>query len=748
MRHIVVLAVIGWAGVARAGAPASVDFARDVQPIFQEHCFECHGPAQQRNGLRLDRRRDALRGGTGPMIGPGNAAGSRLYLRLAGDRYGTRMPPFDPLKPEQIATIKAWIDQGAAWPDELSGDVAPAAPDPTATRFMEALRNGDGPRWRRLLRDAPGLVKRSGPGGSTPLMFAVLYGDLDAVRLVLEAGASPNVRNEAGATALMWATAELEKMGLLLDHGADPKVRSNDARTPVLIAAGQRQGMAAVKLLLERGAAVTEKGIDSPLAPALARGDEPLVRLLLERGAELKTMGPEVLASSVRSKCAACTDLLVGALNQRVIDRAAVVLSPPLGDAQEVPALLDRGANPNAVDGDGRSLLMLAAAAGATDTARALLAHGASVGATSLLGESALQFGLSEGEVPVVTLLREGGARGAAAGPASVPQPQPAGSPAEALGRALPLLQRTAESFRSKSGCISCHHNSLTAMTLSVARQRGIAVDEPLARRDLAGTAAFFASWRERVLQGRAPGGRAPSLLAMLVGFASENGRPDTSTDAMIRYIVSQQGPDGSWVEVAHRPPSSNSRIQATAAAVHALKTYAPAAPASLYAEATRRAIAYLLHAQPDTTDQEAYLLLGLHWAGLDTGAVARKVARNLRQLQRADGGWAQAATMESDAFATGQVLFALRQSGHLLAGDPAYQRGVRFLLARQLGDGSWYVKTRSIPLQPYFESGFPHGRDQWVSAAATNWASMALAAAITPPHPRYARSSRRDLAR
>ena len=56
------------------------------------------------------------------------------------------------------------------------------------------------------------------------------------------------------------------------------------------------------------------------------------------------------------------------------------------------------------------------------------------------------------------------------------------------------------------------------------------------------------------------------------------------------------------------------------------------------------------------------------------------------------------------------------------------YRQGMAFLLRTQLGDGSWRVRTRSSPLQPLKESGFPHGRDQWISAAATAWASMALA--------------------
>ena len=80
-----------------------------------------------------------------------------------------------------------------------------------------------------------------------------------------------------------------------------------------------------------------------------------------------------------------------------------------------------------------------------------------------------------------------------------------------------------------------------------------------------------------------------------------------------------------------------------------------------------------------------------------------------------------------SDAYATGQALVALSQAGAIPVSDAAYKRGVDFLLKTQLADGSWYVRSRAIPLQPYFEGGFPHGNDQWISAAATNWAALAL---------------------
>src|SRR5436305_7549722 len=102
-----------------AQTPSRVDFQRDVQPILRQHCYSCHGPTTHENGFRLDRRADALRGGTIAVIGPGNSEASRLYLRLTGaPGVGPQMPPTGALRLEQIAIVKRWIDEGAVWPDD------------------------------------------------------------------------------------------------------------------------------------------------------------------------------------------------------------------------------------------------------------------------------------------------------------------------------------------------------------------------------------------------------------------------------------------------------------------------------------------------------------------------------------------------------------------------------------------------------------------------------------------------------
>jgi squalene cyclase len=108
-----------------------------------------------------------------------------------------------------------------------------------------------------------------------------------------------------------------------------------------------------------------------------------------------------------------------------------------------------------------------------------------------------------------------------------------------------------------------------------------------------------------------------------------------------------------------------------------------------------------------------------------------KSCAGTLSAAQRRDGGWAQNPNLASDAYATGESLWALREAGVLSVSDPAYQRGVKFLLSTQWEDGSWYVRSRAVKFQPYFQSGFPFDHDQWISATATAWAVRALAPAI-----------------
>jgi ankyrin repeat protein/mono/diheme cytochrome c family protein len=727
------VSLLASASLAAAQVPAKVDFRRDVQPIFQEHCISCHGPSRQMNGFRLDRRSDAMRGGTIAVIGPGNSAASRLYLRLVGNRFGQQMPPAGPLTAEQIGIIKSWIDQGAVWPDEVSGEAPRAPADRNAARMTEALRHGDRRLFAKILRDDPGAVNRGGPGGSTPLMFAALYGDAAQVRELLERGADPNAANDAGATALMWAADDLERVRLLVERGADVNARSGDNRTPLLIAAGWRGSSAVVKLLLDRGANPSVWGARgfTPLAEAAWAGDEAVFEMLVRRGADLTGAGRQVLGLALLMNCARCAELLFERAGKPDLERAWFDLVPPRGgDAGALHTLLARGADPNARGPAGNTVLALAASSDSlpASTIQALIERGADVHARTASGASVLGLARLH-QTAVVDVLLKAGARDAPGPPKPPLQTSPARSARVAFEVSMPLLQRADIAFLERSGCVSCHNNSLAAMTIGAARRNRLPVDEELVRRQLAIVDSYLGQWRERVLQGVPIPGDSDTIGYLLTGVAAENYPPNESTDALARYLKMRQSADGKWRAHDHRPPLTSSDIQVTVRAMRALQTYAPRTRRTEYARAVRRAAEWLASAQPRTTDDLAFQLVGLAWAGGNKEAMAA-AARKLLAQQRSDGGWAQMPALASDAYATGEALVALHESGSVSAASGEYKRGVQFLLNTQREDGSWYVKTRSIPFMPYFESDFPHGVDQFISAAATNWAAMALAPA------------------
>src|SRR5262245_36462875 len=123
-----------WASLnaQNSAAQPPVDFARDIQPILQANCYECHGPKKTKAKLRLDSQAGIAKGGeTGAIIVPGKSDQSLIVRRVLGLDGDDRMPKDgDPLPPAQVALIRAWIDQGARWPQTTSNAAAPAQPTP------------------------------------------------------------------------------------------------------------------------------------------------------------------------------------------------------------------------------------------------------------------------------------------------------------------------------------------------------------------------------------------------------------------------------------------------------------------------------------------------------------------------------------------------------------------------------------------------------------------------------------------
>jgi hypothetical protein len=412
---------------------------------------------------------------------------------------------------------------------------------------------------------------------------------------------------------------------------------------------------------------------------------------------------------------------------------AMMITSPPNGPALAAPLFLPLGADANARGPHGYSALMMAAASEAlpVDALRMLIEKGADVNARSADGMTALSFARLRGTTPVVDLLLKAGAKDNEVRPMPSFTYAPAATPRDAVARALPLVQHSDREFMKKSGCVSCHNNTLAAMTVAAARTKGLAVDEQIAGTQVKEIGEYIDGWRDRALQGIGIPGDADTVSYILLGLAAEKHPATVATDAMARFIKGQQRADGHWELLAHRPPIESSRLHVTALSMRALQLYAPKTLRADYEPAIRKAAGWIAQAQPVDTQDRASKLLGLAWSGARKDAIKAAV-KDLVKQQRADGGWSQLPTLQSDAYATGQALYALSESG-MSPSDRAYRKGVSFLLRTQLADGSWFVKSRAVPLQPHFEAGFPHGKDQFISAAATNWAAIALARAASP---------------
>lgn len=391
-----------------------------------------------------------------------------------------------------------------------------------------------------------------------------------------------------------------------------------------------------------------------------------------------------------------------------------------------VRMLAAKDANVNFRDRSGSTPLMWAAfnETGDATMVQELLGSGADPFAANKAGETALTWALRRGETAAVTELRKAGLR-------------EAGEIKTSVEKALLLLQRSGAQFTRISGCYSCHHQSLPQMAYGIAQSRGLAIDEAAARQQVESTIVLLKTVSAEARKNRDRIPNPPiSLSYTLVGLAAESYPRDETTDAMAQVIAAWQSGDGAFYPLPPiRPPLESSEFTATALSLRALE---------LYGENTEKIVArarrWLIGARPRTNEDRAMQLLGLAWSKAPEDAV-RKAALGLIAAQQRQGGWAQLTGLETDAYATGQALVALHEAG-LATDSPEYRRGVGFLMRTQFPDGSWLVRSRTFPVQRLNESGFPHGKNQWISAAGTSWAAMALG--LTLPLERPSLHSRR----
>lgn len=275
--------------------------------------------------------------------------------------------------------------------------------------------------------------------------------------------------------------------------------------------------------------------------------------------------------------------------------------------------------------------------------------------------------------------------------------------PAEAaIDKGLDFLSKDAVRWRSEHNCVSCHHASNVIWSMHEAKRLKRKVDEPLL--------AELTKWVAESGNGKTSLSRPPSAPRALntkaiffsLGLAALPTR-DEPTKAglklMLETVEQDQLDDGSWSAWPEtRPPLfGESHLSMTALAT--LAVLGAAEPGDQTAINTvDRAVQWLAAAKPDQELQSDALRLAV-WQRLNRPASEiESLVSRIKQQQRPDGGFSQIPSMDSDAWATGQALYALGLTG-LTSNDPAIARAQSFLVKTQRDDGSWPMTSR--PTKP-----------------------------------------------
>lgn len=546
---------------------------------------------------------------------------------------------------------------------------ATGGPQPFDSQLLSAIERGDKAQVRMLLNKGARADSRDADG--TPaLMKAAVYGDAAMMRELLLHGADPNAANPMGATALLWSAADPAKAKLLIAKGADVNARSKTGRTPLMVAAGAPGAAEVVKLMLAKGAQVNLRDDLDPI-PVLPTG---------------------------------------GGKGTALQDAARN------GDYASIQMLIAAGADVNAKSANGQTPLSEATLFGRADVVKLLRDHGASTDVS--IGPAKLNLAILSAQRAIVL---------------NVPDAKPvnhgpgAASARQAVERAVPLLAQVGPAQFKKGGCVSCHHNTIPLMAFTGAAAKGIHADPASIDAQMKATMGMMKSFVPVMFEASEV---VPDLNVtggyILESLAARGVPANAITTAVVHAVAQKQREDGRWIGWAQRAPLESGDIQATANSIRALTAYPIPGRQAEMTRRIERGRDYLVKAKPQTTEEATSKLLGLLWAKADHRAIGA-AASDLIHLQRADGGWAQLPSLTSDAYATAKAIVALRAAG----ATETIARGEAFLVRTQHADGSWHVPTRSIAVQPLIDTGFPHGRDQWISAAATAYAVAALTPAI-----------------
>lgn len=268
------------------------------------------------------------------------------------------------------------------------------------------------------------------------------------------------------------------------------------------------------------------------------------------------------------------------------------------------------------------------------------------------------------------------------------------------IDRGLAFLAKDALAWKDTHNCVSCHHAGLVIWSLREAKLRGHAVDEPVL--------AEMTKWVAESGNGKTglprPAGRPKAYNAKAIWLAlslEADPAPDAVAQKGLKLLLetvrtdqTDTGAWSSWPET--RPPIfGDSDESVTALATLALLPAAAAGDDA--AKAVRdKGVRWLSETKPVDDPQTVAMRLVL-WKRLGRPAEEWKpLFERIKERQNADGGWSQAKDMASDAWATGQALYALAHAG-IKPDDPMIARAHAFLIKTQRDDGSWPMTSRPV---------------------------------------------------
>jgi hypothetical protein len=307
---------------------------------------------------------------------------------------------------------------------------------------------------------------------------------------------------------------------------------------------------------------------------------------------------------------------------------------------------------------------------------------------------------------------------------------EPKTTPVQAINRGLDFLVKDAQKWREEKQCSTCHHGTMTVWALCEAKSQGFAVKDE--------TLTDMVKWtKERMKDIDKPRDTRPGwsmvnspalyLSAMAEAIPKQKALTADELKRIAGHLVRHQEKDGSWAwssapPVNRPPPFFESDEIATILALTDLSPHVPAdvKEKSDIRDSRDKGLAWLAKEKPtETTEAMAFRL----FADVRGGKSAKELQPQIDALlarQNKDGGWGQVKERESNAFASGQVLYFLTIAG-VKSNRSEVKRGVEFLVATQKDDGSWPMKRRGHP-------GVTPSSNVWpITYFGSAWGTMGL---------------------